>query len=94
MAYDPKRDRYSTPDFAGGPAGHSEVATQSDVADLAQYYEYLWVGVAGNLTVTPARNAADAGILYSNVPVGWFPVSVRRVWTTGTTASGLVGHWG
>lgn len=94
MPYDMKKDRYPIPAYAGGPAGHSEVVAPNDTGELTTYYDYLWVGTAGNLTVTPVRNTGDAGILYSNVPIGWFPVAVRKVWATGTTAALIVGHWG
>lgn len=90
MAYDPTKDRYPVQDGPSNPGTKAEAVTLSDSNDV--YYRFLYVGVGGDLIVTPMRNTADAGVLYKNVPVGWFPVAVRRVWSTGTTATNVVGH--
>lgn len=60
----------------------------------------LYVGTAGNLNVLPAEHddtndATTTGnvnkaVLFTNVPVGFFPVAVKKVFATGTTASGLI----
>lgn len=92
MAYDSKKDRYSTPASAGGPGARAEVAVQSDTTDLTNYYDFLYVGVTGNISCIPVRNSDDTPVVYNNVPVGWFPVRVRRILTTGTTADELIGH--
>ena len=90
MAYDMTKDRYPVPGAAGGPGRKAAVVVPADGTDLDPYAVALYVGVGGNLTVTPAGNVADTGILFSNVPAGWFPVQVRRVWSTGTTATNMV----
>lgn len=91
MPYDKKLDRYQVPTSGGGPAGRAAVIAPSDTGELATYYTSIYVGATGDLTVTPMRNTSDAGVQFTAVPVGWFPVSVRKVWATGTTATGLVG---
>lgn len=47
----------------------------------------IYVGVSGNLNVTMA-NGDDR--LFTNVPVGVLDISVISVFTTDTTASGLL----
>jgi hypothetical protein len=90
MPYDSKLDRYAVP-TQGGPGGRADVLTPTDTGELTVYYPALYVGVSGNLTVTPMRNTADVGVLFTNVPAGWFLVGVRKVWATGTSATGIVG---
>ena len=91
MPYNSLLDRYPAPPIGGGPASRADVVTPNDTGELAIYYEALYVGTAGDLTVTPKRNTSDTGILFQNVPVGWFPVAVRKVWATGTLATDIVG---
>ncbi|WP_442894415.1 spike base protein, RCAP_Rcc01079 family [Bradyrhizobium sp. AZCC 1708] len=43
----------------------------------------------GRSRLTPS-NFTGTGVLFSTVPVGWFPVQVRRVNATGTTATNIV----
>lgn len=91
MAYDTTRDRY----FAGksnAPSRRAAAVTPSDSVDLAVYAKQLYIGTTGNITVVPAgdTSASGTGVLFSTVPVGWFPVQVRRVNSTGTTASNIV----
>lgn len=47
----------------------------------------LYVGVTGNITVLMASGTTQ---LFSNVPVGIFPIQVQRVNSTGTTATNIV----
>lgn len=59
----------------------------------------LYVGTSGNLNVLPWYHAdtndatttgtAGGAVLYTNVPVGFFPIAVKKVFATGTTASGI-----
>ena len=51
----------------------------------------LYVGTTGNLSVVMAED--EATVLFSNVPVGVFPVQVIRVMSTSTTASNIVALW-
>ena len=47
----------------------------------------LYVGVTGDIKVTMANGDA---VTLTNVSVGVVPVSVKQVWLTGTTATGIV----
>lgn len=54
----------------------------------------VYVGVSGNVKVTPFSSAAaDATtVTFTNFPAGeMLPVQVQKVWATGTTATGLIG---
>jgi hypothetical protein len=58
-------------------------------SDLAVPCRALYVGTGGNLRVTTI-NGNDVTI--ANVAAGTIlPVSVKRVWTTSTTASNIIG---
>lgn len=59
----------------------------------------LYVGTTGDLVVLPQAHAdTDAtattgvggAVLYKSVPVGFFPIQVKKVFATGTTASNIV----
>lgn len=92
MPYDSTKDRYPIPSDNGGCASRGDVIVPSDTTDFAVYYTSLYVGVSGDITCVPMRNASDTGILYKAVPLGFFPIAVRRVYATGTTATNMVGN--
>tara|TARA_R110000851_G_scaffold36087_3_gene94442 strand:- start:846 stop:1106 length:261 start_codon:yes stop_codon:yes gene_type:complete len=50
----------------------------------------LYIGIEGDLKVTTAGND---DIVFKNVPVGFFPVNVLKVWATGTVASEIIALW-
>lgn len=61
--------------------------TPNDSVDLENDTRGLIVGEAGNVKLTD-----DLGVTGTYaLPAGIFPVRIRRVWATGTTAAGLVG---
>ena len=68
--------------------------TNSGGLDAPVYASFLYVGVAGNLAIVAAGDNSNSGagtpVTFTNVPVGWFPVQVRRVMATNTTASGII----
>jgi hypothetical protein len=92
MPVDLTKERYPIPREAGSPARKAFAITPSDVAELSTWATFLYIGTAGDLTVTPVGNSADTGILYADCPAGWVPVQVRKVWDTGTDATDIVGH--
>jgi len=61
--------------------------TTNDAADLPNDTRWLIVGVAGTVKLTDGKGAVDTFTL----PAGVFPILARRIWATGTTATGLVG---
>jgi hypothetical protein len=69
------------------PVPHAAAVTPSDSVDLPAVTTGLYVGTSGNIQVT----MMDGVILtFANVPVGWHPIRVKRVWSTNTTASNII----
>lgn len=65
---------------------HAIAATPSDSTVYAPS-SGVFVGTSGNLAVTMTSGAV---ITYSNIPVGFHPISVTKVMATNTTASGII----
>lgn len=63
------------------------VVTPHDTND--NKWDGLWIGTAGDLAVL-CRDSASS-VVIPDVPAGPFPCSVRKVLSTGTTASGITG---
>lgn len=61
--------------------------TPSDSADLTDALRMLIVGVGGDVKITDTRDVTGVFTLGA----GNYPVRVKRIWSTGTTATGLVG---
>lgn len=81
-----KRDRYES----AAPARDAFVPVKSDTIDLAVNTRGLWVGGAGDVVVIMAGD--DDAVTFTAVPAGTLlPICVRRIYTTGTTATNLVG---
>lgn len=70
---------------------HAVVITPSDSVDLTNTTRSIWVGVAGNIKVD--MMGGETAVTYSNVPVGRFVGAFTRVYSTGTTASSLIGEY-
>lgn len=68
--------------FTGGAA-----VTPNDGADLARIAKSLYVGGTGAIKVT-TQDGTD--LTFAAVAVGFFPVRVKRVWSTGTTATSII----
>jgi len=69
------------------PAEWGEEITPNDAG--TELWTTLRVGGGGTLRVTTARGQV---INFAGVAAGeWFPLKVRRVWATGTTATNIVG---
>ena len=99
-SYTVEPDRYMSAGNADWPARFATAITPSDTSNVSIgpagcYAKALYIGTGGNLTVITAGDNSNGGlgtpVLFQNVPVGWFPVQVRAVLATGTTASGIVG---
>lgn len=68
---------------------HAVAIVPSDTVDLTTPLS-VYVGVAGNVKVTPA--GAGAAVTFVSASAGSvLPVQVMRVWATGTSAGSLVG---
>jgi hypothetical protein len=62
--------------------------TPSDTADNT--FSFITVSGSGDVKVT---TEAGTAVTFANVPAGFrLRIRTQRVWSTGTTATGLVGH--
>ena len=68
-------------------SAHGAVAVTTSDATVIPVTRGLYVGTTGNLNV---RMADGMTTLFSNVPVGVFPIQVDMVMSTSTTASNIV----
>ena len=58
-------------------------------SDLTQSFRALYVGTGGNIQVTTTGGTTAT---FLNVATGsMLPVSVKRVWSTSTTATNIIG---
>lgn len=90
MAYDPSKD--FNKGFPATPYQARQVAdvTASDSTDFSTYPKALYVGVTGDVVVLPVENADGSTVTFKAHPVGYMPVQVRRVLSTGTTATNIL----
>lgn len=71
------------------PADNMAPVTPNDSADLDFITRALMVANAGTLKVTQMNGVA----VTITVPAGILPIRVARVWSTGTTATGITAIW-
>lgn len=81
------RDRHER-QLSYGSARNTFTITPHDSTDFTYTADAIYVGVTGDITLINEQGAAQ---LFSNVPVGIFPVRCSRVNATATTATNLVG---
>lgn len=72
------------------PAENAAIVAPNDGADLATPTRALVVGVAGNVAVDMVSSGTNIVI---TLPAGIWPLAVKRVRSTGTTATGIVALW-
>lgn len=72
----------------GTVAAFNAVAVTLSDSTIIPVCRSLYVGTTGNITVRMADG--NDNILFSNVPVGIFPIQVDKVYSTGTAASNIV----
>jgi len=72
------------------PFQNAVVPTQSDVTNETNPFRGLFVGTAGNVKFTTPN---DQDITLKAAAGTLLPFEMKRVWSTGTTASDLVGGW-
>ncbi len=78
-------------DSLGGPARNAVAVTPADGADLATVARGLYIGVAGDVKVDMAGSGT---VTFVAVPAGSvLPFCVKRVYSTGTSATNLVALW-
>ena len=74
---------------ASDPAHHAITVVPSNTDDLPAASTSIDVGVTGNLKVTMLGGEI---LTFNNVPVGWHPIRVTRVWSS-ITASNIIAVW-
>jgi hypothetical protein len=74
---------------ASDPAHHAVAVVPSDMVDFPAASTFIYVGVSGNIKVTMLGGEI---LTFANVPVGWHPIRVTRVWTS-TTATNIIAVW-
>jgi hypothetical protein len=73
-------------------ATNAIAVTPNDNVDLPQASRAIYVGGSGTLTVM--FNGTNAIVTYPAVAAGSsLPISVRRIYSSGTSATGLVAMW-
>lgn len=73
---------------ATAPGRGSQTAVQSDTDDLSEPYASLYCTGAGDVKFRGLDGADDTWTVPANFII---PVAMLRVWSTGTTATGLKG---
>ncbi len=77
-------------DITMGPVSAEMASTyQSDSSDCPAGVRSLWVSVAGDIRVTLIDMVDGEHVTYPSVPVGRWVGQVKRLWSTGTTATVL-----
>jgi hypothetical protein len=77
-------------EYGTAPASVAVAIIPSDSTVLADPKpRALYIGVTGDVTVD--MNGTGTNILFKAVPVGILPIKVSRVYSTGTTATNIVG---
>lgn len=72
------------------PAAYAASVTPNDSTDLAASSRALYIGTSGDVKVT---TVGGNDVTFANVPVGVLPIRVKRVWATGTSATGIIAIW-
>ena len=77
-----------------GPPTHAAAVTPDDNVDLAVPARRLYIGAAGNVKVLLRDDLSTGPVVLVGLAVGvWHEVWVRRVLSTGTTATNIVAGW-
>jgi hypothetical protein len=81
----------NTYDGTGQPALRVENITTNDSADQPSVYRMIYVGVGGDIKIT---DMVGNVVVHKNAAAGSYigPFRCARVWTTGTTATNLLGY--
>jgi len=88
----PARDEFfGKMDDITGSATSGAAITPSDSNDLTHVTRAIWVGGDGNITFTMSggMNVTLTGVKAGSL----LPIRAKRVLSTGTTATGIVGLW-
>lgn len=76
------------------PARYAEAVTPSNSADLPTVARGLYTGAGGSIAVYMEGDDSGTSVVFSDAPAGAvIPIRVRRVLSTGTTATNIVALW-
>ena len=70
---------------------HAVAVTPHDSNNLGQD-SILYIGGAGSAALK-VTTAGGQDIAFAGVTVGWFPLRVKRVWSTGTDVTAIIAVW-
>jgi len=74
---------------ASDPAHHAITVVPSNTDDLPAASTAIYVGGSGGLKVTMLGGEI---LTFGNLPVGWHPIRVTRVWTS-SAATNVIAVW-
>lgn len=72
------------------PITGAAAVTPNDATDLSEVTLALYIGTAGTLKVTMFDGSV---VSYAAIAAGRHPMRVKRVWSTGTSATGIVAEY-
>lgn len=73
------------------PASRGAAVTPSNTANLTATSRGIYVGVSGDVVVTLQGMIDGTSLTFTGLAAGVVhPLKVKRVWTTGTTATNIV----
>lgn len=73
-----------------GAAGNAALVSPDDSNDLTKVTRGLLVGTAGAIKLTMIGGQT---IVIPNVPAGFYPWRITRIWNSSTTATQMVAFW-
>lgn len=98
--YDLTKESWPINRSASDEARRAYAVVPSDSQDLPassstpSYAKALYVGVTGDVVVVTAGDQSNGGqgtaVTFKSHPIGYMPVQVRRVLSTGTTATNIL----
>lgn len=72
---------------------HAKPVTPSDTVDLPTMARALWIGGAGSGNLKVDTAGGETAVSLSSVGTGLLPISVTRVYSTGTDVTNIVAIW-
>jgi hypothetical protein len=73
------------------PVPNAAAVTPSDSTNLPEITTAIWVGTAGDVTVDMSNDGTN--VTFPNLTVGWHPIRCKKIYSTGTHATGIVAVW-
>lgn len=72
------------------PPSHLSAIVPTDGSDLSQAVRAINVATTGSVRVTTVEGDTATLHVAAGIP---FPIRARRIWASGTSATGIVGLW-